>query len=82
MGQALVSELRFTQDFLPAALPPETVPQADSARAIAAVEKKLLPVPEGPLRDALAALGRSVHAARAVPARIKRTPSTLPRRSE
>ena len=73
IGHALVTELRFTQDFQPSTTPPNSRPAESpptvSPQAIAAVEKKLAPVPEGPLRDALAALGQAIHATRQIPTR-------------
>lgn len=74
LGQALVTELRFVQDHLPADIAPVPAPITPSKQAIAAVEKKLATLPDGPLRDALAALGRSVHAARPLPIRKHSTP--------
>ncbi|MSP04351.1 MAG: DUF721 domain-containing protein [Acetobacteraceae bacterium] len=73
IGQALVTELRFIQDFLPTDATLESSSAlscpAVSSQASAAVEKKLAKLPDGPLRDALAALGQSIHAARQIPAR-------------
>lgn len=74
VGQALVTELRFTQDHLPIAVTALPPPPSPSARAIAAVAKKVSALPEGPLRDALEALGRTVHATRPSIARKHSTP--------
>lgn len=74
VGQALVTELRFTQDHVPAAVTVVPSPRQISAQAIAAVAKKVSALPEGPLRDALEALGRTVHAARVPAARKHSTP--------
>ncbi|MSO91340.1 MAG: DUF721 domain-containing protein [Acetobacteraceae bacterium] len=68
IGHALVSALRFTQDLQPTATTPESRP-APSPQAIAVVKKKLATLPDGPLRDALAALGHSIHTDRPIPAR-------------
>ena len=78
IGQALVTELRFTQDHLPAAIIPMTLPAPPSAQVIAAVARKVSDLPDGPLRDALDSLGRSVHMARAPVARKPSTPRTTP----
>ena len=74
VGQALVTELRFTQDHLPASIVPVARPKIASAADVAAVARKVASLPEGPLRDALDALGRSVHAARSPNARKLSTP--------
>lgn len=75
IGQALVTELRFTQDHLPAAIIPVVPPAPPSAQVIATVARKISDLPDGPLRDALDSLGRSVHTARS---RGARKPSTPP----
>lgn len=74
VGQALVTELRFTQDLMPAAVTAVPPPRQASAQAVAAVAKKVSTLPDGPLRDALEALGRTVHAARGPAARKHSTP--------
>lgn len=74
IGQALVTELRFTQDHLPAAIQPVVPPAKPSAQAIAAVARKVAALPDGPLRDALDSLGRSLHTARSPTARKLSTP--------
>lgn len=74
VGQALVTELRFTQDHVPAPALVVPPPKQASAQAIATVAKKVSALPDGPLRDALEALGRSVHAARTPHARKHSTP--------
>ena len=74
IGQALVSELRFTQDHMPTAVLPESRPAPPSAKTIATVEKRLKSLPEGPLRDALAALGQSIHSSSPAPPSSLSTP--------
>jgi len=63
LGQALVRELRFVQDLTlitaPESRPPKPAP--DTAERL---ERKLAKVAEGPLKDALASLGRSVLSSR------------------
>jgi len=58
LGSQTVTRLRFVQDALPPA--PRPAPPAPSPKAVAAAEKAASSVPPGPLRDALAALGRAV----------------------
>ncbi|MGC8476995.1 MAG: DciA family protein [Acetobacteraceae bacterium] len=59
LGGAVVQRLRFTQD-LPPAAPTRPAPPPPDARALAALDARLAALPEGPLRAALAALGRRV----------------------
>ncbi len=56
LGKATVTRLRFVQDAPPAPRPPQSPPPQAVAEARAAVAS----LPEGPLRDALEALGRVV----------------------
>jgi len=74
LGQALVTDLRLTQDHMPSAVLPESRPAPPSAKTIAMVEKRLESLPEGPLRDALAALGQSIHSSSPAPASRLSTP--------
>lgn len=67
VGHALVTELRFAQDHILAAALPESRPKPPSAQTVAAVQKKVSALPAGPLRDALEALGQSVHSSRPSP---------------
>jgi len=65
-GQATVTELRFVQDRVaesPAANEPRP-PLPVSPKVAEAVDKSVAALPEGPLRDALASLGRSIHSFR------------------
>ncbi len=57
LGHRAVSRLRFVQDFLAPPAPPAT-PQKPPARVAAA--RAVAHLPDGPLRDALERLGRSV----------------------
>jgi hypothetical protein len=63
LGRRIVERLRFLQDATP---PPTRPPPAARAPASlpAAAERALADLPEGPLRDALRALGSAVHTAR------------------
>lgn len=65
-GQDLVQRLRFVQEAPPviARLPAQPTPPPGLD---AAVEARLADMPPGPLRDALAALGRAVFTERGVP---------------
>jgi hypothetical protein len=58
LGSQTVTRLRFVQDALPPT--PKPAPPMPSPEAVAAAEKAAAAVPAGPLRDALAALGRAV----------------------
>jgi hypothetical protein len=58
LGSQTVTRLRFVQDALPPT--PKPAPPMPSPEAVAAAEKAAAAVPPGPLRDALAALGRAV----------------------
>jgi hypothetical protein len=57
LGATVVQRLRFVQDLIAA---PPAPPSAPPPQVVALAEAKLAPIPEGPLRDALAALGRAV----------------------
>ena len=61
LGKPTVTELRFVQDHMPESRPAS--PRAPSPQAVAAVDKAVAGLPDGPLKDALSALGRSVHTA-------------------
>lgn len=80
LGQALVAELRFTQDRAPESLPlPRAATQGPPGPAVEnSVDNRLAHLPEGPLRAALAALGRSIHAAAPPQRKLPSTPA--PRR--
>jgi hypothetical protein len=58
LGSQTVTRLRFVQDALPAVPRPEVA--TPSPEAVAAADEAASAVPPGPLRDALAALGRAV----------------------
>ena len=60
LGRTVVERLRFVQDPRPPPPAPRPVPPA----ANAAAERAVARLPEGPLRDALLALGRAVLAGR------------------
>jgi len=72
LGQATVTALGFVQDHLPESLPASPPPPSSAAHAAAARAVKNLP--EGPLKEALAALGRSIHTARPARGRKLSTP--------
>ncbi len=74
LGQAVVSELRFTQDHAPPPPSHPPPPRAVPPQALAAVTERLAGLPEGPLRDALAALGHSVLATPTAGTRKHSTP--------
>lgn len=78
LGGKVVTALRFVQipQEAPTAAPPPAVPPEAAARAESAVDG----LADSALRDALAALGRAVFAASAVPARLPRKRgTTVPR---
>lgn len=58
LGAATVQRLRFVQDAPPAPAAPPPLPPPDAA-GLARVEAAVADLPEGPLRLALAALGRA-----------------------
>ena len=62
LGRAVVERLRFVQD--PRPPPPQQASPAPAPAADAAAERAVARLPEGPLRDALFALGRAVLARR------------------
>jgi hypothetical protein len=57
LGAAVVQRLRFVQDLVAMPPPPPPAPPPEVA---ALADAKLVPIAAGPLRDALAALGRAV----------------------
>lgn len=61
VGQALVAELRFTQDHTARPESHPTIPARVPPQVAKAVDNQLADLADGPLRDALAALGRSIH---------------------
>jgi hypothetical protein len=69
LGAATVQRLRFTQDATPPPSPPPPAPPPDPA-ALARVEATLADLPEGPLRAALARLGRATLRSPSPPARV------------
>ena len=73
LGQATVTGLGFVQDHLPESAP--VGPPAPSPAAEAAAARAVKDMPEGPLKEALAALGRSIHTARPVRGRKPSTPA-------
>lgn len=72
LGAATVQRLRFLHD-LPAPPPPPARPQHPDPAALARVEATVTGLPEGPLRTALAALGRAA-LARTARAQVRPTP--------
>jgi hypothetical protein len=60
VGHQVVQRLRFLQDATETDRPTAPPPRPPNPKALQAVEKAVSDLPEGPLRDALAALGRSV----------------------
>jgi hypothetical protein len=72
LGRATVSTIGFVQDHQPESPPASPPPPSPAAHAAAARAVKNLP--EGPLKEALAALGRSIHAARPPRGRKPSTP--------
>lgn len=82
LGQALVAELRFTQDHV-AAAESHPRPRAKAPPHIAkSVDNQIADLPDGPVKDALAALGRSIHSNRpAPPDKRDRNLSTSPGRT-
>lgn len=60
-GRVVVERVRFVQD---ATEPPRPAPQAAARRPAARADPPLPGVPDGPLRDALLALGRALAAER------------------
>ncbi len=65
LGTATVARLRFVQDLAPP--PPFPPPQPLPPQLAAAADRATAAVPAGPLRDALAALGRAVLAGQTPP---------------
>jgi hypothetical protein len=60
VGNRVVLRLRFQQDSVETDRPPPAPRPPPSAKALQAVENAVADLPDGPLRAALAALGRSV----------------------
>lgn len=60
LGATVVQRLRFVQDLVATPPAPPPAPPAPPPQLVALAEATLAPIPEGPLRDALAALGRAV----------------------
>jgi hypothetical protein len=60
VGHPVVQRLRFSQDATESDRPIHAPPRPPNPKALQAVEKAVSDLPEGPLRDALAALGRAV----------------------
>ena len=58
LGSQTVTRLRFVQDALPPI--PQPAPPVPSEDTVFAAEKAVSAIPPGPLREALAALGRAV----------------------
>lgn len=83
VGQALVAELRFTQDHTPGTAESRPLaPAKPSPQVAKAVDNQLADLPDGPVKDALAALGRSIHSNHpAAPAKRGRNLSTPPGRT-
>lgn len=63
LGRRAVERLRLVQDLLAPLVATPAESAADPA-ALAAIEERLDGIPPSQLRDALAALGRAIHAAR------------------
>lgn len=72
LGSRTVSRLRFVQDVRTVPVPRSPAEPSPAARA--AAERAASAVPPGPLRDALAALGRVVLTASPLPSRPRRIP--------
>jgi hypothetical protein len=60
VGHRVVQRLRFQQDSIDSDRPLPAPPKPPSAKALQAIDNAVADLPEGPLRQALAALGRSV----------------------